>query len=614
MKALNLDLILDRVEKPVRYIGNEYNMVRKDPKDVDIRYAFVFPDIYEVGMSHMGMKILYHLINEREDSYCERVFSPWTDMERELRENNLPLFSLESREPLKSFDFIGFTLQYELSYTNVLNILDLGKIGLSWKDRNEDDPIIMAGGPCAYNVEPMADFFDLVVMGEGEEVINELLDLYSKHKKKGLKKDEFLKAATGIEGIYVPKFYEVVYHEDGLIKSINPIYDDIPRTIKKRLIKDLDKAYYPESMIVPYMDVVHDRVMLEIFRGCTKGCRFCQAGMIYRPVRERSLDNLKDLAKLLIENTGYEEISLASLSTGDYSRLEELVKDLILEFKDKNVSISLPSLRLDSFAKELAEEIQKVKKTGLTFAPEAGSQRMRDIINKGITEDDLIDSLRDAFESGWSGVKLYFMLGLPEETFEDLEGIQELANKIKSVYGLSKASNKPLRLNISTSSFVPKAFTPFQWVGQDSMELMGQKQRFLQKILRIKNVSFSWNNPEASLLEAVFARGDRRLAPLIRTAYEKGCSFDSWDEKFDFSKWMEAFEEEGIDPYFYAERVREKDEVFPWDHIDIGVKKSYLYREYEKALREEITRDCRYGCTACGVNLLGEDICHEIGS
>lgn len=606
-----LDRIMNNVEKPVRYMGNEYNMVEKDPSKVLIRYAFAFPDVYEVGMSHLGIKILYHLINEREDTYCERVFAPWVDMEQKMRSNGIPLFSLETKDPIREFDIIGFTLQYEMSYTNVLNMLDLAGIPLTWEERSDKDPLIMAGGPCAYNVEPMADFFDLVVMGEGEEVIHEILDLYAQCKKRGLTKDEFLTLAAAIKGVYVPKFYEVEYHEDGTIKRIKPIKEGVPEKIQKRIVMDLDKVYFPETMIVPYMDVVHDRITLEVFRGCTRGCRFCQAGMIYRPVRERSVDSLLKLAEKLVEHTGYEEISLSSLSTGDYSQLESLVKGLMERFREKRVSLSLPSLRLDSFAKELAEEVQKVRKTGLTFAPEAGTQRLRDIINKGITEEDLISSVRDAFSSGWNRVKLYFMIGLPEETREDLEGIGDLARKIKNCYheiNKGKKSNR-LTITISTSSFVPKPFTPFQWVSQNTIDELKQKQEFLQKILRIKNVEYNWHDPEVSFLEGVFARGDRRLGKVLRAAWEKGCKFDGWNEQFKFDKWMEAFNDTGIDPHFYTSRARDNEEIFPWEHIDIGVTRAYLWREYQKALRGELTHDCRIDCTGCGVKRLGEGIC-----
>lgn len=605
-----LDRLMGQVEKPVRYMGNEYNMVVKDVDKVDIRFAFAFPDVYEVGMSHMGMKILYHLINQRDDAYCERVFAPWVDMEQRMRENNIPLFALETKTPLADFDIIGFTLQYEMSYTNVLNMLDLGGIPLTWEERGENYPLIIAGGPCAYNVEPMADFFDLVVLGDGEEVIQEILDLYLVCRGQGLSKSEFLYKAAGIKGIYVPRFYGVEYKEDGRVSVVSPIETGIPDIIQKRVVRDLDNTYFPDTMIVPYMDVVHDRITLEIFRGCTRGCRFCQAGMIYRPVRERSPEKLLELAEKLVENTGYEEISLSSLSTGDYSRLEDLVTKLIAEFKDKRVGLSLPSLRLDSFTGEVADEVKKVRKTGLTFAPEAGSQRMRDIINKGITEQDLMLSVEDAFKSGWTRVKLYFMLGLPEETIEDLKGIGDLAHKIRGCYfDMGRGGRKALKITISTSSFVPKAFTPFQWVSQNTMEELAGKQSLLQKELRGRNIQYNWNDPKVSFIEAVLARGDRRLGRVLRKAWEKGCVFDGWTEHFNFDLWMEAFKETDIDPHFYAGRIRQADEVFPWDHIDVGVTKKYLWREYERALKAQLTDDCRVACTGCGVSELGVGIC-----
>ncbi|NLJ41721.1 MAG: TIGR03960 family B12-binding radical SAM protein [Clostridiales bacterium] len=606
-----LDRLMGQAEKPVRYMGNELNMVIKNIDSVDIRFAFAFPDIYEIGMSHLGMKIMYHLINEREDSYCERVFAPWTDMEELMRQYDIPLFALETKDPIKDFDIIGFTLQYEMSYTNILNMLDLGQIPLTWAQRNEDHPLIIGGGPCAYNIEPMADFFDLVVMGEGEEVIHELLDLYSEGKKQGLKRTEFLYKATDIKGIYVPRFYEARYADDGRVLEVLPVDKGVPPVISKRVVKNLDKVFYPETMIVPYMDIVHDRIMLEIFRGCTKGCRFCQAGMIYRPVREKSPQRLLELAEKLVENTGYEEISLSSLSTGDYSQLEELVKELMIRFKEKRVALSLPSLRLDSFVKDLTHEVQGVRKTGLTFAPEAGSQRLRDVINKGITEGDLIRSAEDAFKSGWTRLKFYFMIGLPEEREEDLKEIGTLARKIKDCYfDTRKTKGGPMpRISISTSSFVPKPFTPFQWVAQSSMEELADKQKLLQDVLRIRHVTYTWNDPGASLLEAVFARGDRRLGKVLIRAWQSGCIFDGWAEHFKFDAWMAAFEKEGLDPHFYANRVRDKDEIFPWDHIDVKVTKKYLWAEYQKAVRAELTQDCRLGCTGCSPGLLGEGLC-----
>jgi radical SAM family uncharacterized protein len=606
-----LDEILRQVTKPVRYMGNEYNMVEKDPSKVLIRFAFAFPDVYEVGMSHLGMKILYHLMNEREDTYCERVFAPWTDMEQKMRERGLTLFALESKDPIAEFDFVGFTLQYEMCYTNVINMLDLAGIPLRWWEREEHHPFVIAGGPCAYNVEPMADFFDLVVMGDGEEVINELLDVYRQWKMQGGTRQDFLVAAAGIPGVYVPRFYDVEYNDDGTVRSIKPNREGIPSVIQKRVVRDLDKAYYPETMIVPYMDIVHDRVMLEVFRGCTRGCRFCQAGIIYRPVRERSVSRLMDLAEKLINNTGYEELSLSSLSTSDYSDLENLVKQLMERFAPQKVSFSLPSLRIDSFSRELIEEMIKVRKAGLTFAPEAGTQRLRDVINKGVTEEDLLNSVRQAFELGWDTVKLYFMIGLPTETQEDLEGIADLARKVKSCYldvtGGQRAHR--LRITVSVASFVPKPFTPFQWVAQDTIERLNQKLDFLKDKLRIKSVEFDWHDPRLSFLEAVFARGDRRLGKVLIKAWEMGCKFDGWAEHFKYHIWLKAFEDAGIDPGFYANRARDREEVLPWSHIDVGVTPSFLWREYQKALKGELTPDCRERCWGCGITRLEGGLC-----
>ncbi|HPT77660.1 MAG TPA: TIGR03960 family B12-binding radical SAM protein [Candidatus Atribacteria bacterium] len=611
MNKGQIDRLIGQVSKPVRYMGNEYNMVEKDPASVEIRFAFAFPDVYEIGMSHLGMKILYHLMNEREDTYCERVFAPWPDMETKMREANLPLFALETKDPVSEFDFLGFTLQYELSYTNVLNMLDLARIPLLARDRTLDDPFVIAGGPCAFNCEPLADFLDLVALGEGEELIGDLLDVYKQWKSEGGDRDAFLLRAARIPGIYVPKFYDVEYMDDGRVKAVTPNRDGVPSRVVKRVVKDLDRVYFPDRIIVPFMDIVHDRIMLEIFRGCTKGCRFCQAGMIYRPVRERSLETLLDLADKLIRSTGYEEISLSSLSTGDYSRLEDLVRDLMARHWSERVSLSLPSLRLDSFAREYIEQVQRVKKTGLTFAPEAGTQRLRNVINKGITQEDLSRSLTDAFGSGWNNVKLYFMIGLPTETTEDLEGIAYLARMaVDCYYGVEKSKReKGLKITISTSSFVPKPFTPFQWEPQDTIEELREKQHMLQKLLKLKHVDYSWHDPETSFLEAVMARGDRRIGQVMLTAWQNGARFDSWAEHFSLGRWMDAFTECGLDPYFYAYRKRDRDEVLPWDHIDTGVSKAFLWSEYMKALNEETTPDCRLSCTGCGVRRLGEGLC-----
>ncbi|WP_069649231.1 TIGR03960 family B12-binding radical SAM protein [Caloranaerobacter ferrireducens] len=600
-----LDKILSRVEKPARYIGNEINSYNKNTKEVKVRFAFAFPDIYEVGMSHLGLHILYNLLNKEEDVFCERVFAPWVDMEHELRKYNIPLYALESKDPINEFDFVGFTLQYEMSYTNVLNMLNLAHIPLLSKDRKEGDPFIIAGGPCAYNPEPLADIIDFFVIGESEELILEIIEIYKKWKENNRTREEFLEDVSQIQGVYVPKFYEVTYNQDGTIKEFRPKTDKYPSVIKKRIIKNLDEVYFPDRVIVPYIETVHDRVMLEIFRGCTRGCRFCQAGMIYRPVRERSVDRLLDYAQKLVEITGHEEISLSSLSTSDYSKLEELVKSLIDKFKDKKIGLSLPSLRLDSFSLDIIQEIQKVRKTGLTFAPEAGSQRLRDIINKGINEEDLINSVRDAFYLGWSTVKLYFMIGLPYENYDDILGIKDLAYKVKDTYfGLPKDKRKGnLKVTVSTSCFVPKPFTPFQWFGQDTIETFKEKQRYLGSSIKDKKITYNFHDPELSFLEAVFARGDRRLSKALIIAWQKGCKFDGWADYFNYEKWKEAFRETEIDPSFYANRHREYDEVLPWDFIDVGVSKKYLIKENEKAKEGILTRDCRKGCTGCGINI-----------
>lgn len=611
MDKVLLDKIIGQVSKPARYMGNEYNMVEKDPQDVQIRFAFAFPDVYEVGMSHLGMKILYHLMNERDDTYCERVFAPWVDMEAKLRETGLPLFTLETKDPVSQFDFVGFTLQYEMSYTNILNMLNLAGIPLLSKDRSLGDPFVIVGGPCAYNSEPLADFVDLVALGEGEELTGELLDIYKIWKEEGADRNTFLLQAAKISGIYVPQFYDVKYHENGQVESVLPNNDIVSKRVVKRIVKQLDKTFFPETFIVPFMDIVHDRIILEIFRGCTRGCRFCQAGMIYRPLRERSMDKLIELAEKLVQNTGYEEISLSSLSTSDYSQLQDLVKELMVRFQHNGVSLSLPSMRIDTFAKEFIDEVQKVKKTGLTLAPEAGTQRLRDVINKGVTEEDLTHSVTDAFESGWNTVKLYFMIGLPTETPIDIQGIAKLAHLVTGCYYHvdKEKRQKGLKVNISTSSFVPKPFTPFQWEPQDTMEQLREKQQELRKALKIGNVNYSWHDPEVSLLEAAFARGDRRLGGVLLKAWENGAKFDGWNEHFKFKTWLRAFDENNLEPEFYANRRRDNDEVFPWDHIDTGVNKTFLWNEFQKALREELTPDCRSDCAGCGIRKLGEGLC-----
>ena len=596
--------ILFKVEKPARYLGNELNSVHKEINDQTIRYAFSFPDIYEIGMSHLGMQILYHLLNKEENVYCERVFAPAVDMEEEMRKNNIPLFALESRHPIKSFDFLGFTLQYELSYTNILNMLQLAGIPVLSEERSEEDPIIMVGGPCSYNPEPIADFVDMVILGEAEEVILEVINLYKEMKGAGFTKKSFFEKAAAINGVYIPSLYQVSYKEDGTIEEIKPINDKAPKSVTKRIIHDLDEVFYPEEIIVPYLQVVHDRVMLEIFRGCTRGCRFCQAGMIYRPIREKSVDRLAELTNKLLASTGYEEISLASLSTSDYSKLQEIVRHLIDEYEKDRVGVSLPSLRLDNFTFELIEEIQKVRKTGLTFAPEAGSQRLRDVINKGLTEADLINAVEKAFGLGWSTVKLYFMISLPTETFEDLDGIQDLANKVvDEYYKVDKEKRgKGLTVTVSSSTFVPKPFTPFQWEPQNTLETIYEKQRYLVGKLKRKGITFNYHDAKTSYLEAVFARGDRRLSKALVQALSEGCKFDGWQEHFNFEKWMAIFEATGINTDFYTSRQRSYEEVLPWDHIDVGVNKQFLIRENEKAKQAELTQDCRTNCSGCGIN------------
>ena len=607
------DEILQKVEKPSRYTGNEWNMVVKDAENINIRFAFCFPDVYEVGMSHLGMRILYHLLNERPDTYCERVFAPWPDMESMMRKEGIPLFSLETKDPVKFFDFIGFTLQYEMSYTNIINMLDLAEVPIFSKDRTKGHPFVCAGGPCAYNGEPLADFIDFFMLGEGEEIINEVMDIYAQWKNAGLSRFDFLKMISSIEGVYVPSFYDVKYNDDGTVSSISPIYDFASPKIKKRIIKNLNEVYFPDKIIVPYNDIVHDRIMLEIFRGCTRGCRFCQAGMIYRPVREKSWEKLTDIASRLQKSTGYEEISLASLSTSDYTQLKELTNNLIDAMSPKRVNLSLPSLRIDSFSLDLMEKAQKVRKSGLTFAPEAGTQRLRNVINKGVTEEDLLSSVSLAFNGGWNGVKLYFMIGLPTETYEDIEGIAELGQKVVDAYmSVPKEKRaKGLNITISTSSFVPKPFTPFQWEAQNAIDLLKDKQLFLKSKIRSKYITYNWHDSRLSFLEAVLSRGDRRLGRLLYRAWENGCKFDSWGDYFRFDLWMQAFEDCNIDPAFYANRKRSFDEILPWSHIDVGISQKFLINENKKAYRGELTQNCRVKCEACGAAVFGGGICYE---
>ena len=594
---------LEKVQKAPRYTGGEMNTSVKKWEETPLHFAFCFPDTYEVGMSHLGLKILYGLINRENWSLCERFFMPWTDMIGIMKSEFIPLLSIESRKPLNEFDVIGFTLQYEMSYTNILAMMDMGGVPIESAERKESDPIVVAGGPCAFNPEPLAPFIDAFMIGDGEDVMIELNRVILQRKTAGWSRKQCLLELAKLEGVYVPALYDVSYNDDGTVKSVVPNCMEASSVVKKRVVVDLNETYYPEEIPVPYTEVIFDRIMLEIMRGCTRGCRFCQAGMLYRPVRERSMGKLLELAEKLQASTGYEEISLSSLSSGDYSCLPELIRALMKNMKEKRVSISLPSLRIDSVLKESLEETQQVRKTSLTFAPEAGTQRMRDVINKGVTEDDLLEKVRDAFEGGWSSVKLYFMDGLPSETTEDLDGIADLARKVVSEYfAVPKDKRaKGLRVTVSVSIFVPKPFTPFQWSPQDTIETIMKKTDHLKQVLNMKGVTFNWHEPYVSFLEACFARGDRRIGRVLRKAYEKGCILDGWNETFRFDLWMEAFHECGLDPLFYANRERSKEEVMPWDHIDSGISKSFLWREYEKSKNAETTMDCRKGCNGCGL-------------
>jgi len=608
-----MDKILMSVQKPVQYTGGELGMVVKNPGDVKIRFAFCFPDNYEIGMSHLGIKILYHLLNERTDTYCERVFAPWPDMEQKMREHNMPLFALETKSPVKDFDFIGYTLQYELSYTNVINMLDLAGVELLSSKRAEDAPFVCAGGPCAYNPEPLADFIDFFMMGEGEELINEVMDVYAEWKGSGKSRKEFLQMIAKLDGVYVPAFYDMSYNEDGTIQSIMPNDPHAKSTVTKRIVRDLDKSYFPETLVVPFAEVVHDRVTLEVFRGCIRGCRFCQAGHVYRPVREKTAKTLSEQAKKLIDSTGYEEISLCSLSTSDYSELPELTERLLENTQEKRVNLSLPSLRIDNFSMGLMQKVQAVRKSGITFAPEAGTQRLRDVICKGITEQNIVDSAAMIFGGGWTNIKLYFMIGLPTETMEDVLGISELAHKVRDVYfDIPKEQRKnSVNISVSASSFVPKPFTPFQWEPQDDMETLMEKQRTIRGSIKFRQISFSWHGAQTSYLEGVFARGDRRLGAVLLAAHKNGCKFDGWNEHFKFDMWQKSFEECGIDPAFYNLRRREFNEVLPWEHIDVGVSKAFLQRECELAYSEEVTPNCREECSNCGVAKFKGGLCVE---
>lgn len=600
------DDILCKVEKPSRYVGGELNQVIKNPKDVNIRFAFCFPDVYEVGMSHLGTRILYHTINERKNTYCERVFAPWPDMETLMRKSDIKLFTLETKTPLDQFDMLGFTLQYEMSYTNILNMLDMSGITIRASERGEDEPIIMAGGPCAYNPEPLYDIVDFFEIGEGEEMMDDVLEVYARHKANGkVNKKEFLREISHIGGIYVPSLYDVSYNKDGTIREFTPKYEDVPAKVKKRIVNNFDKVSFPNEMIVPYTDIVHDRVVLETARGCTNGCRFCQAGMIYRPVREKTTNTLIEQARKALKATGYDEVSLASLSICDYSNIQNLISSLVLEHEADKVGIALPSIRVDAFSVDLIKEIQKVRKTGLTFAPEAGSQRMRDIINKGLTEERILEAAKSAFESGWSTIKLYFILGLPYETTEDAAGIGELAEKMADVYfGIPKdVRNKGLKITVSTSILVPKPFTPFQWAPMARPEIVDERIKAVRGAIKSRSIVYNYHEQETSFMEAVFARGDRRTCDVLIKAFEKGTKFDGWSEYFNMEIWNEAMEECNLDSEFYVYREREYDEILPWDFIDIGVNRKYIERENEKAKKAELTKNCLEGCTGCGINV-----------
>ena len=595
---------LQHVEKPARYMGGEWNSVAKNHSEVDVTMAFAFPDVYEVSMSHLGIKILYGIVNERPDAAAERGFAPWHDMEAEMRNREIPLFSLETKTPIRDFDLLAFTLQYEMCYTNIINMLDLAGIPFYGKDRDLSFPLLIGGGPCVYNMEPIADFFDVVSIGESEDWINEFIDLYKAEKAKGFPggKEAFLRKAAQIEGTYIPSLYEPQYTESGDFAGMKVLAEEAPAIVKKRIVEDMEAAFYPTKPVVPYLDIVHDRAVLELFRGCLRGCRFCQAGMLYRPVRERTPERLVQLAKEIIANTGYNEISLMSLSSADYSKLPELVDMLMEEFKDKQVSVSLPSLRIDAFSIDIAKKVQQVRKSGLTFAPEAGSQRMRDVINKGVSEEDLMSACENAFKSGWNTVKLYFMMGLPTETDEDVAGIADLAYKVLDLHR-EITGKRNGKVTVSCSFFVPKSHSPYQWYGQQDVEEIHRKQRYLKSLINNRNISYHYHDGHTGYLEAIFARGDRRLAPSVIEAWKHGCKFDGWTEYFKYDTWMQAFKDTNIDPDYYARRDRSFEEALPWEHIDDTVSKAFLQREWERAVEGTLTWDCRRkpcnGCNAC---------------
>ena len=619
MRKLALsDEILLKISQPARYIGGEVNMVKKDPSKVAVRFAMCFPDVYEIGMSHLGIQILYDMFNRRDDVYCERVYSPWMDLDPIMREQKIPLFAVESQDPIKNFDFLGITIQYEMCYTNILQVLELSQIPLHAEDRTEEDPIVIGGGPCTYNPEPIAPFFDLFYMGEGEVVYFDLIDRYKEIKARGGSRKEFLEQAAQIPGIYVPGFYDVTYKEDGTIEAMTPNNPHAPQTVSKQLVMDMSDTWYPEKPVVPYLRATQDRVVLEIMRGCIRGCRFCQAGMVYRPVRERSLEELKRLARTMLKSTGHEEISLSSLSSSDYTKLEGIVNFLIDEFDGKGVNVSLPSLRIDAFSLDVMSKVQDVKKSSLTFAPEAGSQRLRNVINKGLTEENILNGSAEAFKGGWNRVKLYFMLGLPTETVEDMQGIAELSEKVAEVYYDTVPKEQrhgKVQVTAITSFFVPKPFTPFQWAPMCTKEQFLERASIvnhrMKEMLNKKSLRYNWHEADVTVLEGVLARGDRKVAAVIEEAYRQGAIYDSWSEYFNNDIWMKAFETCGVDIDFYTTRERSLDEVFPWDFIDAGVTKDFLKREWANAQAETVTPNCRMRCSGCGVRKYGGGVCFE---